>query len=214
LKDFLVGLDVSIYRALNNFIGWSPAFDRAIVHGSSVGGVLFMGIVGVLWYWRDEEASRRRETILVVVLVVALSLVLNRGLSTILPFRSRPMYGIGANSPMFEWHADQENWSSFPSDNATYLFAIAAGFWLISRWAGSLFGIFAAFAATARVFLGIHYPSDVLVGAMIGISTSIAVNRETVRRLLARPVLVIESRCPAYFYGLLFMALAELSGGF
>jgi hypothetical protein len=66
----------------------------------------------------------------------------------------------------------------------------------------------------ARIFLGIHYPSDVVVGAAIGIATSVAVNRETVRTRLAAPVLAWEARYPPYFYGLFFVALAEMSGGF
>ena len=212
--DFLAGLDVSIFRALNDFCGWSPALDRVVVHLEVLKGSIFMGIVGVLWYWPDKEMPRRRETILVMILAVALSLVVNRVISTLLPYRDRPMYAIGTNAPTFEWHADLEHWSSFPSDNATYLFAIAASLWLISwRW-GLLFGGFAAFAAAARVYLGIHYPSDIVVGALIGILTSVAVNREYVRQKIAAPILAFEARYPPYFYGLFFLALAELSGAF
>jgi undecaprenyl-diphosphatase len=214
VTDLLAGLDVSIFRALNDFCGFSPTLDRIVVHLEVLKGSLFMGIVGVLWYWPDKEMPRRRETILITILAVAVALVVNRTLSTLLPYRERPMYAIGARAPSFEWHADLEHWSSFPSDNATYLFAIAAGLWLISwRW-GLLFGVFAALAATARVFLGIHYPSDVVAGALLGIVTSVAVNREAVRQRIAAPILSYEARYPPWFYGLFFLALAELSGGF
>jgi undecaprenyl-diphosphatase len=214
VTDFLAGLDVSIFRALNDFCGWSPALDRIVVHLEVLKGSLFMGIVGVLWYWPDKEMPRRRQTLLITILTVALSLVVNRVTSMLLPYRDRPMYSIGANAPTFEWHADLEHWSSFPSDNATYLFAIAAGLWLISRRWGLFFGTFATFAGLARVFLGIHYPSDVVVGALIGIVTSVAINREAVRTRMAAPVLVWEASHPPYFYGLFFLALAEMSGGF
>src|ERR1700730_9051113 len=110
-----------------------------------------MGIVGVLWYWPDKEMPRRRETLLTMILAVALSLVLNRVTSMLLPYRDRPMYSIGANVPPFEWHADLEHWSSFPSDNATYLFAIAASLWLISRCCGWVFCVFAVFAWLSAV---------------------------------------------------------------
>jgi undecaprenyl-diphosphatase len=212
--DFLAGIDVSIFRALNDFCGWSPSLDRIVVHLEVLKGSLFMGIVGVLWYWPDKEMPRRRETLLATVLTVALSLVVNRVTSMLLPYRDRPMYSVGANAPTFEWHADLEHWSSFPSDNATYLFAIAAGLWLISGGWGLFFGLFAAFASLARVFLGIHYPSDVVVGALIGIVTSVAVNREVVRARLAAPLLAWETSHPPYFYGLFFLALAEMSAGF
>jgi membrane-associated phospholipid phosphatase len=215
VTDFLVGLDVSIYRALNDFVGWNPTFDRILANHEILKGPLFALIVGVLWYWPDKDTPLRRETLLMMMLVVGLSVVVNRTLSTLLPFRVRPMYSIGANAPnLSAWHANFMQWSSFPSDTATYLFAIAAGLWIISRWLGLFFGAFAALVALARVFLGIHYPSDILVGALIGIATSIAVNRETVRKQIATPILALEARYPPYFYGLFFLALSELSGGF
>jgi hypothetical protein len=138
VTDFLARLDLSIFRALNDFCGWNPALDRIVVHLEVLKGSIFMGIVGVLWYWPDKE---------------------------------------------------------------------------MPRW-GLFFGIFAAFAALARVFLGIHYPSDIVVGALIGIATSVVVNREAIRQRLAAPVLAWEVSHPPYFYGLFFLALAEMSGGF
>ena len=214
MMETLAGLDVSIFRALNDLCGSSPALDRIVVHFEVLKGSVFMGMVGLLWYWPDQEMKRRRETILIIILAVAVALVVNRLASALLPYRDRPMYSIGANVPSFEWHADLEHWSSFPSDNATYLFAIAAGFWLISRWCGLFFGIFATFASLARVYLGIHYPSDVLVGALLGIATSVVVNRDVVRRRFAARILALEPRYTPYFYGAFFLVLAELSGGF
>ena len=214
MMDSLAALDASIFRSLNDYCGWSPTLDRIVVHMEVLKGSIFMGIVGVLWFQPDPDQPRRRQTIIIIILSTALALVFNRALSTLLPFRSRPMYSIGANAPTLEWHADLEHWSSFPSDNATYLFAIAAGFWLISNRWGFVFGIFAACATLARVYLGIHYPGDILVGALIGIVTSLAVNRDSIRQLIAAPLLAWESRYPAWFYGLFFLVLAELSGGF
>lgn len=212
--EFLAGMDLSIFRALNDLCGFSPTLDRVVVHLEVLKGSLFMGIFGLLWYRPDAERPERREKLLTIVLAVALALIANRVISTLLPFRTRPMYSVGANPPTFEWHADLEHWSSFPSDNATYLFALATGLWLVSRWWGALFGAFAAFAAMARVYLGIHYPGDVLAGALIGIAVTLAVDRETIRKQIAGPVLRLELRYPSYFYGLLFLVLAEMSGGF
>jgi hypothetical protein len=59
----LAGLDVSIFRALNDFCGWSPTLDRIVVHLEVLKGSLFMGIVGVLWYWPDKDMPRRRQTL-------------------------------------------------------------------------------------------------------------------------------------------------------
>jgi hypothetical protein len=48
---------VSIFRALNDFCGWSPTLDRIVVHLEVLKGSLFMGIVGVLWYWPEGHAA-------------------------------------------------------------------------------------------------------------------------------------------------------------
>jgi hypothetical protein len=40
--DFLAGLDVSIFRALNNFCGWNPWLDHIIFHGELLKGTLFI----------------------------------------------------------------------------------------------------------------------------------------------------------------------------
>jgi undecaprenyl-diphosphatase len=212
--QFLSGLDVSAFRFVNGFCGLDPTLDRLILHIEILKGTLFMGIVGLLWFRPGKEMQRRREMLIAMILAVAVSLIVNRVISTLLPFRERPMYSIGANAPTFEWHSDLEHWSSFPSDNATYLFAIAASLWLVSRWWGLFFGVIAGLTALARVYVGIHYPGDVLAGTLIGIATSLAINREVVRQRIATPLLAFEPRYPSYFYALFFMALAEMSTGF
>src|SRR4051794_3466577 len=213
VMEYLVGIDVSLYRALNNLCGSNPTLDRVAVHAQIIQGTIFVGIVGALWFW-PADRKQKRETIIIMILAIALALILNRTVSTLLPFRDRPMYALGANAPGFPWRADMEHWSSFPSDTATLLFAIAAGFWQGSRWLGLLFGVFALSTSLARVYLGIHYPSDILAGALLGVGATLALNREFVRRRISANILTMEVRHRPYFYGLFFVVIAELGDGF
>lgn len=57
---------------------------------------------------------------------------------------------------------------SFPSDHAAAAFAIAFAVLAFSRRAGIGFLGVAALIAVSRVALGMHYPSDVLAGALVG----------------------------------------------
>jgi undecaprenyl-diphosphatase len=214
MMRFLTELDVSIFRVVNGLCGWNPTLDRVVVHHEDFRIPLFMGIFGWLWYLPGKEMQRRRETLITMVFALVLSLVVNRIISMLVPFRVRPMYSIGANAPSLDWQPNFEHWSSFPSDQATYLFGIAAGFWLISKWWGLGFALFAVLGSMARVFLGIHYPSDILVGALLGIAGSLAINRDFARELIARPLLTLEVRYPAQFYTAFFITLAELAGTF
>ena len=57
---------------------------------------------------------------------------------------------------------------SFPSDHAAVAIAIAFAVLAFSRRAGLLFLATAILIALSRVALGMHYPSDVLAGMVIG----------------------------------------------
>ena len=77
--DFLAGLDVSIFRTLNDFCGSNGTLDRLAVHLEVIRSSLFMGILGWLWYWPGKEMPRRRETLITMLLAVVLALAINRG---------------------------------------------------------------------------------------------------------------------------------------
>ncbi len=62
--------------------------------------------------------------------------------------------------------------TSFPSDHATLGFAVAAMVWTFNRKAGAGLTVLAVLLAFSRVFVGAHYPFDVLGGAVLGALTS------------------------------------------
>jgi membrane-associated phospholipid phosphatase len=57
---------------------------------------------------------------------------------------------------------------SFPSDHAAAAFAIAFAVLAFSRRAGALFLVAATAIGLSRIALGMHYPSDVVAGALVG----------------------------------------------
>ena len=59
--------------------------------------------------------------------------------------------------------------TSFPSDHTTFLFAIAWSFMLFRVRFWSLFLILALLGGITRVYVGVHYPFDILGGIFIGL---------------------------------------------
>ena len=57
---------------------------------------------------------------------------------------------------------------SFPSDHATMAGAAAVGLWLVSRRLGVVATVLAVVMAATRVYVGVHYPFDVLAGLVLG----------------------------------------------
>jgi undecaprenyl-diphosphatase len=80
-----------------------------------------------------------------------------------------------------------EGWSSFPSDNACLFFGVAFCLLLVSRRAGIL-----ALAHTVvavgftRVYLGYHYPTDILGGAALGIGAVSLIGVRSIRSAVTR----------------------------
>jgi hypothetical protein len=59
--------------------------------------------------------------------------------------------------------------------------------------------------------LGEHFPTDVLVGAMIGVVLVVWFNTERMRNLLARPALFLMDKRPALFYAGFFLLTYQIS---
>ncbi len=217
-----VDLDLSMFHAINAYCGWNWTLDHILgsLQGNSlIGGGLYLATFWVLWFQPAEDQIRRREVLITLLLAVMLALIANRVLSSLLPFRIRPMFnpGIGYRAPIYDHPPfyDLENWSGFPSDYATYFSALTTGFWFFSRRLGIFFTLFTILCVLLpRIYFGLHYPSDVLVGALIGIGVTLAVERERVRKLVAWPVLTMEQSASVYFNALMFLIVFETANVF
>jgi undecaprenyl-diphosphatase len=211
---FWTELNLSVFHAINGLAARNLSLDRLIGHLEETGlkGIIIMGTFGVLWFGLGSDQARRREGLVAMILAMALSILLIRVIALVTPFQIRPMYAtdIGFRTPLSGIGTSNfEAWSSFPSDVAGMMFSFATGFWFASKLWGSLFGVFSVFALLARVYFGIHYPGDVVVGALIGISVTVALNAEPMRTFIAAPALHLERRAPAVFYGFLLVILYE-----
>jgi membrane-associated phospholipid phosphatase len=75
---------------------------------------------------------------------------------------------------------------SFPSGHATTAAAVAAALWWSSRRASLALAAFALLIALSRVWLGVHYPTDVLAGLALGTALGLLCALAT-RTASARP---------------------------
>ena len=75
---------------------------------------------------------------------------------------------------------------SFPSDHATGAFAIAVSLLLRMRKVGLAALVLAVVIAFSRVAVGVHYPSDVLGGALIGTAAALLVWTPPIRTWVDR----------------------------
>ena len=102
--------------------------------------------------------------------------ILSRGIivELIRLFWERPRPFIENNiTPLIEHAAS----SSFPSGHAAVFFALGTVLYFYNKKAGVIFLLGAAILSSARVFAFLHWPSDILAGAIIGITSALLVFR-------------------------------------
>ena len=106
--------------------------------------------------------------------LAALSVILARGIITevirfIFP-KDRPFVALSIN-PLVSHDLS----SAFPSGHASAYFALALAVFFINRKIGIWFLIGAFVMAIARIFVGVHWPLDIIAGALIGLASALLI---------------------------------------
>lgn len=214
-----IGLDQAIALWVNRFIGRSPSFDAFVTMLAFNG--LFKGavLIAMLWWLWFRDGSRDRAAVMTSVTAATFGLILARLVAHVLPFRDRPFHdvtlhlrvavGMDATAPQL--------WSSFPSDHATAFFALATGIFLGSRRLGIVAFAWAALVVCGpRLYLGLHYPTDLLTGALLGVLTASVLRTAPLRRVVTGVSSFIETRYRPLFYTSLFIwsySMSEMFDG-
>jgi undecaprenyl-diphosphatase len=216
LPHSISAIDTGVYHFLNAAVG-NRFLDRFFYYQES-NTLLKCGLlVSAYWYfWFRPGPDRegRRATIWTIILATLLALTVNRVISTMAPFRVRPMFeaGLTARPLQIPPLTDLENWSSFPSDHASYLCALAFGLAYLSRRHIVAIAVYtAAWICLPRLYLGVHYFSDIVAGAAIGCATVMIVLRNRwIRGSVAPRVVAFAETQPHWFYAAAFLVMFEM----
>lgn len=162
-----------------------------------------MSIFWWAWFRDDRAEGKDRPVIISTIFLSAVALFLSRALALLLPFRERPL-----RNPILQFRipfgvSPQAliSWSSFPSDHAVFFFALATCmFFLSRRLAIAIFFYIFFVICLPLVYLGVHYPTDILIGALLGIGTACLLLSKRLRSSLSSMPLLWLKRSPASFY--------------
>jgi len=210
-------LDHAIVTGLDAFARKSWAFDHlvsGIAENNLLKGGIIMAAIWWAWFHTDPRMPSQRLHVLATIIGCLAALAIGRLLVVALPFRVRPIYETAAGFvvPYGVNTSVLAKASSFPSDHAVLFFALATGLYMVSRAAGVLAAVYTVvLIVLPRLYLGLHYFSDIVAGAAIGASVCWLANRILPRTRLVHAIEDQASARPALFYAVLFLVTSQIA---
>lgn len=163
-------IDLQIFNFINGFAGkWQWLDALAIFFAVYLGNVLLILLAAFLVvdykkYWKMVAQA------LMAALIVRFVLV---EFFYWLHFRVRPFVNIDFNV-LIPHDAER---TSFPSGHASFFFALSTIIYCYHKKTGVVFYIASTLIVVGRVFAGVHWPSDVLAGAAVGVVMGFLLNK-------------------------------------
>jgi len=163
-------MDRTLVLMLNALAVDTPRLGMVAAAVAQYGILLYAGLMLTLW-WRAPDLRRR--TLVLAVAAAVIALAANAILSHVAP-RPRPYLVL----PVRVLQTPAPRDASFPSDHAAVTAALAMSLLLGGFGAiGSAGLVGALLIGTSRVMAGLHYPTDIMGGMLVGVSSAFVLTR-------------------------------------
>jgi len=163
------GADEMLLRALN-LAGMNGVVDAIMVLITLAGTAYVLAFLTIPIWW-----SGHREAAFDVLVLIGITLVVTEGIKFAVA-RPRPCEALSDIRTIAGFGCSSEFDPAFPSGHASRAFALATFLAVrFRRRAGLSAFVFAGLVGLSRIYLGVHWPSDVLGGALLGVGLAVLV---------------------------------------
>lgn len=215
--------DFAVIQWLNGFVGHSALVDKVIVTTLGIELIKDVPLVaGLWWVWFSRPARvlpmPPRLIAFGGLLGVLAACIASRGVQDFLSPRPRPLYepALNLTVPVGLPPGVMADYSSFPSDTASLAFALSTVIWLRSKPLGAFAYLWSIIVVCMpRVYVGFHYPLDIVGGAILGTVLVLLIARSAATAwLYERFIAPAEASYAGLFYSLAFLITYQVGSVF
>ncbi|MFC7785831.1 MULTISPECIES: undecaprenyl-diphosphatase [unclassified Rossellomorea] len=160
-------MDYKLFSAINLLSGRSEPVDLLMIFLSKKIRYVFIFVLLFMWFRNDHYRRVSWNAVMSSVITLFLHTLVKLFYFKPRPFAKRR---VGILIP-------SRTDSSFPSKHTLLACAVSTSIFLYDRFLGSIMWILSVLTGLSRIWLGHHYPSDIIGSAIIASMTSMVVSK-------------------------------------
>jgi undecaprenyl-diphosphatase len=161
--------DILLFNIINGFAGHSHVLDNFGIFCAEWLAYVIVGALLLFLFIPEKNVAKNRIMVAVALASATFSSFVIKPVILLWYQRPRPYVALPSVHELVEM-AKYDDFQSFPSAHALFFFALSAAVFAYNKKLGVVFFTLSIIMGIARVFIGVHWPSDILAGAVIGIA--------------------------------------------
>jgi len=162
-------MDYNLFLLVNNLVGKWVCLDSLAIFFAKY-FIYYLVAGAIILFFLIKDKKEKIKYLILTLLSVILSRLIITEIIRFFWYRPRPFVAYAVNS-LIKHSAS----ASFPSGHIAFLFALSMAILFFNKKFGIAFLIISLLVGLARVFVGVHYPLDILGGIVIGIISAIVI---------------------------------------
>jgi len=156
-------IDVYLFNLINQYAGRWEFLDQLAIFFAAYFEYVLLAILFVVLVGNFIKHKQMVINAVVAAVFVRLTIV---EIIRQIHFRARPFVANDVNLLLLGYDPHE---ASFPSAHAAFYFTLSTIVYGYNKKVGILFYVGSTFIVIARVFAGVHWPLDIIAGALLGV---------------------------------------------